>query len=115
MEISVRQFNGGKVVSINGSIDALTAGEVSSFLLAQIDGDHKNLVADLSQVDFMSSAGLRVILTALKESRQQGGDLRLAAAQTGVEKVLKMSGFTTILKAFQTVEEAIDSFEPANG
>ena len=68
------------------------------------------LVADLSQVEFMSSAGLRAILAALKEARQHGGDLRLAAAQPGVEKILKISGFTSILKAYPSVDEALSSF-----
>ena len=68
------------------------------------------LVADLSQVEFMSSAGLRAILVALREARQNGGDLRLAAAQPGVEKTLKMSGFTSIMKAYPSVGEALSSF-----
>jgi anti-anti-sigma regulatory factor len=46
----------------------------------------------------------------LKESRQEGGDLHLAAAQPGVEKILKMSGFTSILKSYPTVAEAVAGF-----
>lgn len=110
MDILLKQFDQTTVVSITGSIDALTAPEVTTFLSKQVaDGMH-HLVLDLSGVDFMSSAGLRAILTVLKESRQQGGDLRLAAAQPGVAKILKMSGFTTILKDFNSVDEAVTSF-----
>ncbi len=111
MEITAKQIDQTAVVSVVGSIDALTAGEVADFLSAQINQGHKQIVADLSQVDFMSSAGLRSILVTLKESRQQGGDLRLAAAQPGVDKILKMSGFTSILKTFSTVDEAVASFK----
>ena len=111
MDISLKQIDHTTLVSVSGSMDALTAGEVARFLSAQIDGGHTQLVADLSQVDFMSSAGLRAILAALKQTRQQGGDLRLAAAQSGVAKVLKMSGFTSILKFYATVAEAVASFE----
>ena len=106
----MKQIDQTTLVSIAGSVDALTAGEVASFLSAQINTGHRQIVADLSRVDFMSSAGLRAILATLKETRQQGGDLRLAAAQPGVEKVLKMSGFITILKFFPTVDEAVASF-----
>ena len=111
MDISLKQIDQTTLVSVSGSVDALTAGEVASFLSAQIDSGHKHIVADLSQVDFMSSAGLRAILAALKQTRQQGGDLRLAAAQPGVEKVLNMSGFTSILKFYATVDEAVTSFK----
>lgn len=110
MNISVKQIGQTAVVSVAGSVDGLTAGDVAAFLGTQIGGGSTHLVADLSQVSFMSSAGLRAILATLKDVRQHGGDLRLAAPQIGVEKVLKMSGFTSILKTFSTVDEAVASF-----
>lgn len=110
MDITAEQIDQTTVVSIAGSIDALTAGEVTNFLSAQIGSGRTQLVGDLSRVEFMSSAGLRAILAALKDSRQHGGDLRLAAAQPGVDKVLKMSGFTSILKTYPSVDEAVTSF-----
>jgi anti-anti-sigma factor len=110
VNLSAQQFGQATVVSIAGSVDALTAGEVTSFLSAQVQEGKRRLVADLSQVDFMSSAGLRVILATLKESRKEGGDLHIAAAQPGVEKILKMSGFTTILNSYPTVAEAVAGF-----
>lgn len=111
---SVKQMR-STVVTIDGSVDAMTADQVTSFLDKRIRENETRLVLDLGQVDFMSSAGLRAILATLKESRQHGGDLRLAAAQTGVEKVLKMSGFTNILKTFQTIDEAIKSYDVQGG
>jgi anti-sigma B factor antagonist len=110
MDILSRQFGHAIVVSLSGSVDALTAPEVTNYLTRQVAAEQRQLVLDLAGVDFMSSAGLRAILGALKESRQEGGDLRLAGAQPGVEKVLKMSGFTNILKAFPSVEEAVGSY-----
>ena len=110
MEITAKQLGQTTVVSIVGSVDALTAGQVTSFLSAQVGNGQRRLVADLSQMDFISSAGLRAILVVLKESRQPGGDLRLAAAQPRVENILKIAGLTSVLKAFPTLDEAIVSF-----
>jgi len=110
VDITAKQIGSTTVVSIVGSVDALTAEQVTRFMNAELGKGNKQIVGDLSQVDFISSAGLRAILVTLKDSRQQGGDLRLAAAQTGVEKVLKMSGFTNILKTYPTVDEAVASF-----
>ncbi len=110
MNITAQQIGETTVVSIVGSIDALTAGEVSGFLNEQIGSGRRQIVGDLGQVEFISSAGLRAILAALKDSRQQGGDLRLAAPRAGIEKTLKMSGFTNIMKFYPTVEEAVTSF-----
>ncbi|HEY4691686.1 MAG TPA: STAS domain-containing protein [Anaerolineae bacterium] len=110
MNIRANQQGPITIVSIVGSLDALTAPEAATYLSAQIGKGNKHLVVDLGQVEFMSSAGLRAILAALKESRQQGGDLRIAGASANVEKVLKMSGFTSILKTFATSDEAVASF-----
>lgn len=110
MQITDRLENQTRIVAIAGNVDALTAGEVTEYLNGRINAETKQIILDLSQVDFMSSAGLRVILTALKACRQLGGDLYLAGAQPSVEKMLKVSGFTSILKTFPTVEAAVVEF-----
>jgi anti-anti-sigma factor len=61
-------------------------------------------------VDYTSSAGLRVLLGAIKDTRALGGDIRLAGIQPDVQKVLNLSGFTNILKVFDTLDEATASF-----
>lgn len=99
------------IVTISGSIDSLTASDVAHYLTAGINAGRVQIVLDLGRVDFMSSAGLRAILAALKESRKQGGDLYLAGAQPGVEKVLKMSGLTSILKTFSSIDAAVAEFK----
>ncbi len=111
MDITVQDRDSTAIVAITGSVDALTAGELMRSLSEQIESGHKRLVADLSAVDFMSSAGLRAIIAGLKEVRQRGGDLRLAGAQPGIDRVLRISGLTTILKTFETVDQAVASFE----
>jgi len=98
------------VVAVNGSLDASTAAELNEYVSTQISAGHSQLVLDLSQVEFLSSAGLRAILVSLKESRREGGDLRLAAAQPGTEKVLKISGFLSIIKSYPSVADALGSF-----
>ena len=113
MEITATRLDQVVVVAIAGSVDALTASELDHYLSAQVDGGEKQIVADLSQVDFMSSAGLRAILHALKESRQRGGDLRLAAARPGIDHTLKISGLSSILQSFPTVDQAVASFGPS--
>ena len=59
----------------------------------------------------MSSAGLRVILDAYQQANRRGTQIRLAAAQTGVYKVLETAGFTKIIGSFASVEEALSAAE----
>ena len=110
MDISVQQSDQISIVSIAGSIDALTADQFAGCIDERISSGEKHLVLDLSEVEFMSSAGLRVILGALKETRRAGGDLYLAGAQKGVDGILRLSGFSKILKVYDSVDNAIAQF-----
>jgi anti-sigma B factor antagonist len=111
VNIQDTQKNGVSVVQLSGSIDALTAPAITEHLGALISSGQIRLVVDLSGVDFTSSAGLRLLLNTVKDARAGGGDLRLAAVQPDVMKLLKISGFTNILKLFENVDEAVASFE----
>jgi anti-sigma B factor antagonist len=110
MELKFSTLESVGVVTVNGSLDTSTAAELNEYVSTQISAGHSQLVLDLSQVEFMSSAGLRAILVSLKECRREGGDLRLAAAQPGTEKVLKISGFLSIIKSYPSVGAALVSF-----
>ena len=110
METEVRHENNITTVSIKGSVDALTAAEVTKTINNQIADDHVNLVIDLTGLVFMSSAGLRALLGAVKESRSHGGDLRIVSTNLGIDKVLKMSGFHNIAKVFTSHADALASF-----
>jgi anti-sigma B factor antagonist len=110
MKTEVKHEINSTIVMVDGSIDALTAPDLANALVNEIGEGHVNLVVNLVGVEFMSSAGLRALLGAVKESRSHGGDLRIASANPGVDKVLKMSGFNNIAKVFDSQAEAISSF-----
>ena len=110
MEITDRQIDDITVITLSGSIDALTAPAIAESINGIISRGEIRLVADLRGVDYTSSAGLRVMLGAVKETRSQGGDLRLAGVQPDVLKVLKLSGFTNILKLYDDVDAALASY-----
>ncbi len=110
MKTEVRHEGTATVVAVRESVDALTAPELTRLLSEQIKGGHRNLVVDLTAVEFMSSAGLRTLLGGVKEARTNGGDLRLASTNPGIDKVLKMSGFNNVARVFTSAGEAVASF-----
>ena len=110
MKTEVRHEQSVSVVSVSESVDALTAAELTRAISDVITDGHTSLIVDLSSVEFMSSAGLRTLLGAVKESRSAGGDLRIVSSNPGVNKVLKMSGFHNIAKVFESQAEALASF-----
>lgn len=111
MEITAKPEGSVMIIVLVGNLDVATSPQVNEFLTGQLKTSHTKLVVDFSQLAYLSSAGLRVLLTAVKEARRQGGDLRLAAVQSDeVNKVLKMSGFSNIFKVFSDTPSAVASF-----
>jgi anti-sigma B factor antagonist len=113
MEVVTSQHNHVTVLAITGSVDSLTAEKLTTILTEHVVAGSVRLVADFKAVDYTSSAGLRSLLGALKDSRRQGGDLRLAAVQSSVLRVLSISGFTSIIKVFDDLDSAVASYGQA--
>ncbi len=110
MQISIAQQDGVTVVAVAGSLDALTADTLGAALQEQVRAGRTRLVASFADLEYTSSAGLRALLATVKQARSRGGDFRLAAVMPPVQKVLDMSGFTSILKMYPDVELAVASF-----
>jgi anti-anti-sigma factor len=112
MNTDIKHEDNITIVGVNGSVDALTAPDLARAIVDEIAEGHVYLVVDLTGVEFMSSAGLRTLLGAVKETRSQGGDLRIASTNPGIDKLLKMSGFHNIAKVFTSNVDAVASFGP---
>lgn len=110
LDMSTRTDGEATVVTVEGSVDAVTAPRLSEALDAQVEAGKVHLVVDLSAVDYISSAGLRTILATLKRARGRGGDLRLAGVQGEVQKVFELSGFTSILSFYDDAPKAASSY-----
>jgi anti-anti-sigma factor len=110
MQIAIEKRERVTIVSIDGSVDGMSAADLVAALREQIIGGSPRLVGDLASVDYTSSAGLRALLETVKGARQHGGDLRLAAVRPEVLRVLDLSGFTSILQVFADVDAAVASF-----
>jgi len=110
MEMRDKKVGDITILTLNGNIDATTAQKATEYIQQQIASGNVKLIADFSAVGYTSSAGLRVLLGAIKETRTQSGDIYLAAAQPDVLKVLNMSGFTRIMKIFPDVDAALAAF-----
>jgi anti-sigma B factor antagonist len=113
LEITITQRDEVTVVAIRGSVDSLNAQQLTSAFSEPINEGHIQLVADFGAVTYTSSAGLRSLLSTVKDCRRLGGDLRIAALQPQVERVLSISGFTSIIKIYSDREGAVESFRAA--
>ena len=109
MEVSVTSRPSGEriVVHVTGEIDVYTAPILREELATLIDAHHTDLVVDLSDVSFMDSTGLGVLVGALKKIKTVGGDLRLVIDQEKVLKVFRITALTQVFPIYATVDEAL--------
>lgn len=96
MNINIEKENGTTIIKIEGRLDTTTAPELEKAI--NDEGDAlKNLVLDFKDVDYISSAGLRVLLTAQKKMNVQG-HMELVSVSEAVMDIFEMTGFADILE-----------------
>jgi anti-anti-sigma factor len=108
MQFSTRTSNDIHIVAITGSLDSTTAPEAQKSLDAVVAGA-KKVVLDFSSLDYISSAGLRVLLGAAKKLRGSGGTLGMFGLNQSVREVFEISGFSSILAIYQSEAEALSA------
>ncbi|MFH1035477.1 MAG: STAS domain-containing protein [Pseudomonadota bacterium] len=110
MDISTSVQQEVTVVALNGRFDAQSSGQIDSSLQAHIKDGVKKLVVDMGLVEYVSSAGLRVLLSAAKKSGALGGRLVLCGLQPYVLEVFEVAGFTSIFQITPDAAAALASF-----
>lgn len=110
MNVNISSRDDVTLVEVNGRVDSMTANDLGSALSGTIEGGHTQIVLDLAGVDYMSSAGLREIVSALKKVKKMSGDVRIAQPSERVLEVLEMAGLDTIIQIYSTQNEAVGSY-----
>ena len=99
-----------RIIRLSGRIDATTAPGMEESIFQAIEEGSRALIIDLESVEYMSSAGLRVLLAGLKKMKSVGGELRLSSLQPHVREVFEMTGFSRLFTICQNIDEAKSSF-----
>ena len=109
MEIAEERIGNALVLHAAGRLDGTTAASFESAVLAKLDDKPSRLVLDLAGVDYVSSAGLRAILVAVKRGKSVGCVMALCRLRDHIREVFDLSGFTNVVPIHPTVEEALAS------
>ena len=112
MNIDTRQVYDVQVVDMAGKLDTTTSGDAGDRLVSIAQGDATQVVLNLEKLDYVSSAGLRVILRASKLLQGRNGELKICQANGLVQEVLETSGFHSLLKIYDSEKEAVADFSP---
>jgi anti-anti-sigma factor len=103
---SVRD-DGVALVEVRGRVDAVTSPELSKTLFGLLDQKHHRVVLDFAGVDYISSAGLRVLIQAHQAAQGLKGEVRLLGLSDSVRHVFELCVLDKVFKIAGTMEEAV--------
>lgn len=108
MELDARNESGATVVSVKGRVDTMTAPEFGKYLGEQIDKNQNTLIVNMTELYYLTSAGLREFLGAAKKLKEKGEEILLAGLQENIREVFDISGFSSIFRIFDSEESALE-------
>lgn len=107
MEINEKHENGVSIFQLNGRLDSNTSPAFEKQLFDAISNGSRNIVIGFRDLDYISSAGLRVILKAAKVLGREQGRIMLCDMQDYVKEVFEIAGFDSILPIVPTMADAL--------
>ena len=107
MEVVEKKQDGVCILALSGRLDASSSPEFREKILQLIEDGTKKVILDCENLDYISSAGLRVVLEATKEIKRNEGKIMLCALQDYIKEVFEVAQFDAFLPIGDTLEEAI--------
>lgn len=109
-EVARKDIEAVSVVYLKGYLDAHTASEFENALQQLVDENRVQIVVNLSELNYISSAGLGVFMGFIEDVRVKGGDIKLAELSDKVFRVFDLLGFPVLYEIFQDEEEAVQKY-----
>ena len=111
MEVTLKQFKNCDMLSVSGRVDSSTSPQLDEALKSVTDKGRYKIVLDMTDLEYMSSAGFRALLSSQREcKRHNNGEIVLAVVPQRVQEALELAGFTELFKTFSEQVEAVGSF-----
>jgi len=107
MEITIAEEEGIRFADVFGRIDSTTAPEAEKILRSFAGEQEGDVIVNCAGLDYISSGGLRILLVIEKELKGEGRHVILCGLRTDVEKIFRLTGFTSIFTIEKTLHDAI--------
>lgn len=109
MDINVRTQNDIHIICVEGNIDSKTAPELQQKIV-EATHDANKIIIDMSKVEFVSSAGLRVLLMVYRQIKTNNGIVVLVGVSEEIKEVMSMTGFINFFKLFESIDQSLCAF-----
>lgn len=108
MDVTQKKQGKALILSVTGRLDAVTSPIFEDRLVRLIEGGEWNLILDLGRLDYLSSAGLRAILSTAKKIPRSEGQMIVCNLSGMIREVFSISGFDGIFPIADSIEEALE-------
>lgn len=98
--------DGTAVLALRGEVDVYTAPKLKSSLIDLVDEGTYEIIVDLSEVDFIDSSGLGVLVGGLKRVKAREGSISLVCSQENILKIFRITGLNKVFPIYATLDEA---------
>lgn len=110
MEVTETHYNDVLILALQGRLDSNTSNDFEKKLLGFVHQGQTQFVLDFKDLDYISSAGLRVLLKTVKELKPSNGQLYLCSLKDYIREIFEMSGFLSFLPVHATLEDSLKHF-----
>ncbi|BHH84187.1 STAS domain-containing protein [Desulforhopalus sp. 52FAK] len=115
MKTTIKNENGATIFSLSGRLDSNTAPHFEDELKSFITAPARHLVFDFNDLEYISSAGLRIILNTAKAFKDQPFHFMACAMQDHVLEVFEISGFNTFITIHNSINQSLSALEKEHG
>lgn len=113
--METEQIDDVLVIELPGRLDASAISQVESRFSEAIAAHNGKVLVDMSNVGFVASLALRMLLTNLKSSQKTGADLRLSGLQPPIAEIFRKSKFDTLFKLYPDRDTALGAYRDIIG
>jgi len=108
---SERKSASAGFVKLSGEVDVYTSPRVRTAMLSLLDSGCSSLIVDLSEVDYLDSSGLGILVAGLKRAREHSGEVFLVSPKPRIVHVLEVTGLDKVFRILGSVDEAVELAE----
>ena len=109
IQVDVEEIESTYILRIHGRLDTVTIGAVEQKIHQLMKPEGTKILADFTNFEYLSSAGLRLLLSTTKKLRAQGGRFVVFSIHDDALDIIKMAGFERVLKICKNEQEALQA------
>jgi anti-sigma B factor antagonist len=111
MIVKVSEYPNATILKIDGRLDSVSTPELEQQVVAHLDSGIKNLIWDFSELDYINSGGLRILVMSYKHLQEIGGKVMVCGARDYIAELFDISGYKRIFLMCSDLDTAMNNLQ----